>query len=95
MMEQYNGYWISGSAVPGPPYTTYWNPSGDVLFQRANGSVVELVRFTLHTFKLDDDGVATLFGLELARLVVDTCSPELMCKQQDVEQRTKKPLRGR
>jgi len=90
-MQQHNGYWISGSAVPGPPYTTYWNPSGDVPFQRANGSVVELVRFTLHTFEFDDEDVAAWFGLELARLVVDTCYPELMRKQQDVEQRTKKP----
>jgi len=56
---------------------------------------VELVRFTLRTFERDDDGVATLFGLELARLVVDTCSPELMRKQQAVEQRTKKPSHGR
>jgi hypothetical protein len=37
--------------------------------------------------------VATLFGLQLARLVVDTSSPELMRTQQDVEQRTKKPSR--
>ncbi len=89
MMQQHNGYWISGRAVPGPPYTTYWNPSGSVLLQRDDGSVVELVRFTLYTFELDDDGVAALFGLELARLVVDTCSPELMRKRQDVERRTK------
>lgn len=43
-----------------------------VLFQRTNGSVVELVRFNLESFDLADQGVAALFGLELARLVVDT-----------------------
>jgi hypothetical protein len=73
MMQQHNGYWISGSAVPGPPYTTYWVPYGSVLRQRTNGSVVELTRFTLTSFELDDDGVAAWFGLELARIVVDEC----------------------
>jgi hypothetical protein len=95
MMQQHNGFWISGSAVPGPPYTTYWNPSGDVLIQCDNGSLVELVRFTLHTFELDDDGVAALFGLELARLLVDTCSSELMRKRQDIERRSTTPSHRR
>jgi len=95
MMQEHNGYWISGTAVPGPPYTTYWNPSGDVLIQRDDGSLVELVRFTLYTFDLDNDGVAGLFGLELARLVVDTYSPELMRKRRDVERRTNKSSRRR
>ncbi len=67
-MQQHNGFWISGTAVPGPPYTDYWTPAGAVLFQRNNGSVVELVRFNLESFELEDQGVAVLFGLELARL---------------------------
>jgi hypothetical protein len=95
MLQQHNGYWISGTAVPGPPYTTHWTPKGSVLRQRTNGSVVEVTRFTLKSFELADDGVAEWFGVELARLVVDTCSPELMRKQQDVEQRSKKPTRRR
>jgi len=90
-MQQHNGFWISGTAVPGPPYTDYWTPAGAVLFQRNNGSVVELVRFNLESFELEDQGVAALFGLELARLVVDTSSRELLAKQRDVERRTNKP----
>ena len=31
MMERYKGYWITGSAVPGPPYTHYWESFGTVL----------------------------------------------------------------
>ena len=89
-MQQHDSYWISGSGISGPPYTDYWCPGGSVLFQRANGSVVELVRFTLHTFELDDDSVATLFGLELARLVVDTSCPERMRRRQALEQQTNK-----
>jgi hypothetical protein len=51
----------------------YWTPKASVLRQRPNGSVVELTRLTLDDFELEDDGVAALFGLELARLVVDGC----------------------
>ena len=90
-MLQYNGFWISGSAMPGPPYTDYWTPGGAVLFQRQNSSVVELVRFNLESFELEDQGVAALFGLELSRLVVDTSHAELVAVQRDVERRTSKP----
>jgi len=48
-MQQHNDHWISWNAIPGLPYTTYWNPSGAVLFQRDNGAVVELVPFNLHS----------------------------------------------
>ena len=58
--------------IPGSPYMTYWNPSGSVLVKCDDGSVVQLAQLTLDTFDLDDDGVAALFGLELARLVVDS-----------------------
>ena len=94
-MQQHNGFWISGTAVTGPPYTDYWTPAGAVLFQRTNGSVVELVRFNLESFELDDQGVAALFGLEIARLVVDTSQLELAAMQRDVERRTVKPAQRR
>ena len=94
-MQQYNDFWISGSAVTGPPHTDYWTPGGAVLFQRDNGSVVELVRFNLESFELEDEGVASLFGLELARLVVDTSQLELAAMQRQVERRTNKPSRQR
>ena len=71
-MEQHREFWISGRAVPGTPYTDYRAPAGAVLFQRDNGSVVELLRFNLERFELEEAGVAALFGLELARLVVGT-----------------------
>lgn len=77
-MEQHNDFCISGTAVPGPPNTDYWSPAGAVLLQRDNGSVVELVRFNLESFDLADQGVAELFGLELARLVVDINYAELL-----------------
>ena len=90
MMEQYKGFWIAGQANPGPPCTQYYNPSGDVLYQRPDNSVVELTRFTLEFFKFDDQGLVELFGLEIARLVVDTSSPELVARQRVIERKTPK-----
>ena len=90
-MMECNGVWISGTAMPGPPYTDYWTPGGAVLFQRPNHSVVELVRFNLEIFELDNQGVAALFGMELARLVVDTSYTELVTIQRNSERRTSQP----
>ena len=63
-MEQYKDFWIAGEARPGPLYTQYYNPSGDVCYQRPDNSIVVLAKFTLEFFKFDDCGVAELFGLE-------------------------------
>ena len=90
-MIQHNGFWISGSAVPGPPYTQYWTLAGAVLFQRSNCSVVELMRFNLESFELADQEVASLFGLEFARLMVDTSHAELEAMQRNIGRRTKAP----
>ena len=75
MMERYKGYWISGSAVPGPPYTHYWESSGSILKDGRLSSVVEVVRFqdTGITFDLDLAGFAEFFGMELCQLAVDHC----------------------
>ena len=55
--------------------------SAPVLYKRDNGSVVELARFTLNSFEFDDQDVAEFFGMELARLVVDTSHHELLIKR--------------
>jgi hypothetical protein len=78
-MQQHNGFWISGRAVTGPPFTDYWTPAGAVFFQRQRfrrgaGAVQP------RELELDDQGVAALFGLELARLVVDTSYVELVAQ---------------
>lgn len=68
-MEQYRDFWISGTAVPGPPFTDYWHARGSVNLLRPDASLVEIVRFTLESMEWEDQGVATLFGVELVRLV--------------------------
>ena len=51
-MENYKGYWISGSAIPSSPYTSRcWYAHGIVLKSRPNGSAVEVAR-------IQDDGFA-------------------------------------
>ena len=71
MLQSHNGYWISGSAVPGPPYTTYWEILATILKPHRGGSVVELARWRLPTFTVELKELAEWFGLELARIVVD------------------------
>jgi hypothetical protein len=44
MMERYKGYWISGGALPGPPYMRYWESVGCVLKDGRSGSLVEVGR---------------------------------------------------
>ncbi|MDO8700600.1 MAG: hypothetical protein Q7J56_03005 [Deltaproteobacteria bacterium] len=71
MMQVHKGYWISGSAVPGPPYTTYWEILGTILKPHRGGSVVEVGRLRLPAFTVEIKELAEWFGLELARIVVD------------------------
>ena len=75
MMERYKGYWITGSAVPGPPYTHYWESFGTILKDGRLGSVVEVVRFRHDGFRFDPDmrGLAEFYGMEISRLAVDHC----------------------
>ena len=54
---------ISGSR-PRPLRTT---ARGAILFQRDNGSALELVRFSLGSVELDTKSMAALFGAKLAR----------------------------
>ena len=77
MMERYKGYWITGSAVPGPRYTHYWHPFGKILKDGRLGSVVEVVRFQDTGIRFDQDmrGLAEFFGMEISRIAVDHLLP--------------------
>lgn len=86
-MEQYKDLWISGHAIPSYPGTHESTPVASVLYQRPDNSVVELTTVDVRNFTLQDHDVANLIGLELARLIVDTCYPELQRERQEIEQR--------
>jgi hypothetical protein len=57
--------------------TNQWCVTGSIFFIRANQSVIEVTRFRLSSVKFEDERVASWFGLELARLVIDSCYREL------------------
>lgn len=77
MIQLQKGYWISGSAVPGPPYTTYWAILGTILKPQRGGSIVEVARLRLPKFTVEIKELAEWFGMELCRIAVDECLPSL------------------
>ncbi len=85
MQEQYKDLWISGHATPGYPGGNNSTPGASVSYQRPDNSVVDLTKLNLDNVDLADREVAELFGLELARLIVDTCYPELLREREETE----------
>ena len=75
MMEGYKGYWISGTALPGPPNTRNWKLLGNDLRDWRLGSVVEVVRIQDNSITFDFAGLAEWYGLEISRMFVDHCLP--------------------
>ena len=63
-------------------------PGATVLYQRPNNSVVELTKLDVNNFELENREVAELIGLELARLIVDTCYLDLMREREETERVT-------
>ena len=85
MQEQYKDFWISGSPRPGYPAGHNLTPGASVLYQRPDNSVVNLARLDVHNFTFEDRELAELMGLELARLIVDTCYTELLQEREETE----------
>jgi hypothetical protein len=50
-------------------------PAGAVYRSGRASSIIEVTRFELPSFKMEDQDLAAYFGLELARMVVDYCLP--------------------
>jgi hypothetical protein len=73
MMEQYAGYWIYGSAVPGPPNTNYWESEGTVFKSGRQGSVIQVTRLCDSGIRFEIGGLAEWYALELCRIAVDEC----------------------
>jgi hypothetical protein len=69
MMERYKGYWISGSAVPGPPNSRHWKSLGTIPKDGGKNSVVEVGRIQDTGITFDLAGMAATHGMELERKV--------------------------
>ena len=91
MTEPYRTFHISGGAEPLPETLlgriSDWCATGSIDYRRADRSVVELMRFRLLCMKFADEKVAQWFGLELARLIVDSCYRDLVIERYDTEKR--------
>jgi hypothetical protein len=75
MTERYKGYWLYGSALPGPPNKFHWEPRGTVLKDCRGGSVVEVVRIHDPGIAFDLKGFAEFYAMEISRMFIDHCLP--------------------
>ena len=73
MEEKYKGFWIYGSAGLIHPFSRETYPAGSVYKQGRGTQTVEVTRFELPSFEMENQELAEWFGLELAMMVVDEC----------------------
>ena len=76
-MEIYKGYFIHGGAKTVHPFSREWHVAGSVLKPGRLSSIVEVARFQISKFTVDDKEVAEWFGTEICRIAVDECLPAL------------------
>ena len=55
------------------PFSRDSYPAGAIYKQGRGSSIVEVTRFELPSFKMESQGLAEWFGVELSRMVVDHC----------------------
>jgi hypothetical protein len=91
MNEEYRSFCIYGRASPITTTLlaciTEWCPSGAIDYRRRDHSLVELTRFRVPAFPLNDEATAECFGLEIARLLVDVHYRELVTDRYETEKR--------
>ena len=99
MTEHYRTFQIDGGVQPIPETLlgriTSWYATGTILYKRSDHSLVELARFRLACMKFDDKDVAERFGLELARLFVDSFYRDLVIQRYETEKRRVQQNRSR
>ena len=93
---QYCGFKLYGGCEPIsetlPGNVTHWKPTGCIAFKHANGVISELTRFRF-PMNCDDKEVAKCFGLEIARLLLDSNFREFEIARHESEQRMIKQSR--
>jgi hypothetical protein len=57
----------------GHPFDPLWHPGGSVPRSGRLGSIVEVTRFELPSFKLELKDAAEWFGFEISKMIVDEC----------------------
>jgi hypothetical protein len=66
-------------------HVSRWYPAGSIDYRRRDRSLVELTRFHIKSLDFDDAAVAELFGLELGRLLIDTCYRDFVIERYQSE----------
>jgi hypothetical protein len=74
---------------------TKWYPTGSIDYKRRSNAVVELTRIQLRSMTFDDQETAEIFGLELARLLVDTSYREFAMVRYETEKKLVRQERSR
>jgi hypothetical protein len=67
-------------------HVTKWKPTGCIAHKHRNGVITELTRFRF-SMNCDDEDVAKCFGLEIARLLLDTSFREFAMARYESEKR--------
>jgi hypothetical protein len=75
-MKIYKNFFISGTAMMVHPFCLESYPAGAVYEQGRGSSIVEVTRFELPSFTMENKDLAEYFGLEIAMMVVDHCLSE-------------------
>ena len=70
-------------------------PRGAIDYRRRDRSLMELTRFRVPAFPLDDEATAECFGLETPALLVDSCYRELVIERYETEKRVIQQSRRR
>src|ERR1051325_754144 len=90
MNEEYRGFNLYGGSEPISETllgrVTQWKPTGCIAFKHTNGVLTELTRFRF-PMNCDDEDVAKCFGLEIARLLLDTSFRDFEIARYESEKR--------
>jgi hypothetical protein len=73
LLQQYKGYWIDGKAGLVHPFSPESYPAGQIFKPARAGSIEEVTRFALPSFKMADKDLAAFLGFEWAKMVIDHC----------------------
>src|SRR5690349_4061806 len=66
---------------------TQWKPTGSSAFKHSNGVITELTRFRF-PMTVDDEDVATCFGLEIARILLASSFRDFQMARYESEKRS-------
>lgn len=90
MNEQYRGFNLYGSCEPISETllgrVTQWKPTGCIAYKGREGAITELTRFQF-PMTFDDEPVAKWFGLEIARILLDSSYRDFVIARYESQKR--------